>query len=133
CPFRSLLHLEDDHERQTALAAVHELLVPGGRLVFDVFAPGQDDIEQTHGRWLEREPGIEERALWDEERRRLVLSVRGAEAETTMSLAWLAPEEWRALLLEAGFEIEAHYGWFDRSRWRGGGGRGRGPRGAGLG
>jgi SAM-dependent methyltransferase len=120
CPFRSLLHLEDDHERQTALAAVHELLVPGGRLVFDVFAPGRDDIEQTHGRWLEREPGIEERALWDEERRRLVLSVRGVGAETTMSLAWLAPEEWRALLLGAGYEIEAHYGWFDRRRWRGG-------------
>ena len=120
CPFRSFLHLEDDHERQTALAAVHQLLAPGGRLVFDVFAPGQDDIEQTHGRWLEREPGIEERALWDEERRRLVLSVRGVDAETTMSLAWLAPDEWRALLLGAGYEIEAHYGWFDRRRWCGG-------------
>jgi hypothetical protein len=49
-----------------------------------------------------------------------VLSVRGPDAEATMSLAWLAPEEWRALLLAAGFAIEAHYGWFDRSRWRGG-------------
>jgi SAM-dependent methyltransferase len=120
CPFRSFLHLEDDDERQAALAAVNRLLAPGGRLAFDVFAPGKDDIEQTHGRWLEREPGIHERALWDEERRRLVLSVRGADSETTMSLAWLGPEEWQALLLGAGFEIEAHYGWFDRSRWRGG-------------
>jgi SAM-dependent methyltransferase len=120
CPFRSFLHLEDDAERRAALAAVRRLLAPGGRLAFDVFAPGKDDIEQTHGRWLEREPGIHERALWDEERRRLVLSVRGADVETTMSLAWLAPDEWRALLLGAGFEIEAHYGWFDRSRWRGG-------------
>jgi SAM-dependent methyltransferase len=120
CPFRSFLHLEDDAERRSALAAVFRLLAPGGRLAFDVFAPGKDDIEQTHGRWLEREPGIHERALWDEERRRLVLSVRGPDAEATMSLAWLAPEEWRALLLAAGFAIEAHYGWFDRSRWRGG-------------
>jgi SAM-dependent methyltransferase len=120
CPFRSFLHLEDDDERRAALAAVYQLLAPGGRLAFDVFAPGKDDIQQTHGRWLEREPGIHERALWDEERRRLVLSVRGPDAETTMSLAWLAPEEWRALLLDAGFAIEAHYGWFDRSRWRGG-------------
>jgi SAM-dependent methyltransferase len=120
CPFRSFLHLEDDDERRAALAAVNRLLAPGGRLAFDVFAPGKDDIEQTHGRWLEREPGIHERALWDEERRRLVLSVRGADTETTMSLAWLRPEEWQALLLGAGFEIEAHYGWFDRSRWRGG-------------
>ena len=120
CPFRSYLHLEDEAERRTALAAVYRLLAPGGRLAFDVFAPAPDDIEQTHGRWLEREPGIYERALWDEERRRLVLSVRSGEAESTMSLAWLSPGEWRALLLAAGFEVEAHYGWFDRSRFRGG-------------
>jgi SAM-dependent methyltransferase len=120
CPFRSFLHLEDDADRRTALAAVRELLEPGGRLAFDVFAPGADDIEQTHGRWLEREPGIYERAVWDAERRRLVLSVRGGDAETTMSLTWMSPGEWRTLLLESGFEIEAHYGWFDRSRFRGG-------------
>jgi SAM-dependent methyltransferase len=120
CPFRSFLHLESEQERRTALGAARGLLVPGGRLAFDVFAPGADDIEQTHGRWLEREPGIYERALWDREQRRLVLSVRGAEAEATMSLAWVSPDEWRALLLETGFEVEAHYGWFDRSRYRGG-------------
>lgn len=120
CPFRSFLHLEDEGDRRAALAAVLRLLVPGGRLAFDVFTPAADDIEQTHGRWLEREPGIYERALWDREQRRLVLSVRGAEAETTMSLAWVSPEEWRALLLETGFEIEAHYGWFDRTPFRSG-------------
>ena len=120
CPFRSFLHLESELERRIALGAAREVLVPGGRLAFDVFAPGADDIEQTHGRWLEREPGIYERALWDREQRRLVLSVRGAEAEATMSLAWVSPDEWHALLLETGFEVEAHYGWFDRSRYRGG-------------
>jgi SAM-dependent methyltransferase len=120
CPFRSFLHLETEDDRRAALAATLALLVPGGRLVFDVFAPGADDIEQTHDRWVEREPGIHERALWDAQRRRLVLSVRGADAETTMSLAWVSPEEWRTLLVETGFEIEAHYGWFDRSRYRGG-------------
>jgi SAM-dependent methyltransferase len=119
-PFRSFLHLEAEEDRRTALAAAFELLRPGGRLVFDVFAPGADDIEQTHGRWLEREPGIHERALWDAEQRRLVLSVRGRETETTMSLAWVSPDEWRALLVDSGFEVEAHYGWFDRSSHRGG-------------
>ena len=119
CPFRTFLHLGTEDERKAALAAAFALLQPGGRLVFDVFAPGRDDIEQTHGRWLEREPGIHEQALWDAERRRLVLSVRGEGSETTMSLAWVSPEEWRALLLETGFEVEAHYGWFDRSRYRG--------------
>ncbi len=40
------------------------------RFIFDVFCPGRDDIAETHGRWLEREPGIFERADWDERRRR---------------------------------------------------------------
>jgi SAM-dependent methyltransferase len=119
-PFRSMLHLETEPERREALSAVFGLLVPGGRFVFDVFAPGEDDMDQTHGRWLEREPGIFERALWDREARRLTLSVRGEHAESTMSLAWVSPDEWRALLGSTGFEVEAHYGWFDRSRYRGG-------------
>jgi hypothetical protein len=120
CPFRSFLHLEAEDDRRAALAAAFALLEPRGRLVFDVFAPGADDIEQTHDRWLEREPGIHERAVWDAEQRRLVLSVRGDDAETTMSLAWLSPDEWRTLLLDTGFEIDAHYGWFDRTPYRGG-------------
>jgi SAM-dependent methyltransferase len=120
CPFRSYLHLPDDAARRDALAAAHALLVPEGRLVFDVFAPKPDDIAETHGRWLEREPGIHERADWDEEARTLALSVRGPEGETTMSLAWISNEEWRALLTESGFEIEASYGWFDRSPYSGG-------------
>src|SRR6266542_3783086 len=62
CPFRSFLHLLDDDARLRALRAARQLLVPGGRLVFDVFAPAADDIANTHGRWLERESGIFERA-----------------------------------------------------------------------
>jgi SAM-dependent methyltransferase len=119
-PFRSLLHMETDGDRRVALRAARALLAPGGRLVFDVFAPGPDDIAETHARWLEREPGIWERADWDERTRTLVLRVRSPEGETEMSLAWLSVGEWRALLLEERFEIEALYGWFDRSPWRGG-------------
>ena len=37
-PFRALLHAETDEDRRAALAAAFGLLVPGGRLVFDVFA-----------------------------------------------------------------------------------------------
>ena len=48
-----------------ALAAARRLLAPEGRLVFDVFTPSAEDIDDTHGRWLEREPGIWERADWD--------------------------------------------------------------------
>jgi SAM-dependent methyltransferase len=120
CPFRSFLHLREDADRLRGLAAVRGLLVPGGRFVFDVFAPGADDVEETQGRWLEREPGIYERADWDLETRTLTLSVRGPAGETTMALAWLDPAEWRALLGRAGFEVDACYGWFDRRPFGGG-------------
>jgi len=120
CPFRSYLHLLDDEERLRALGAARELLVPGGRLVFDVFAPGADDIEETHGRWLEREPGIFERADWDTDARTLTLSVRGDSGATTFTLAWLSPNEWRLLLERAGFQVIGFFGWFDRRPYRGG-------------
>ena len=119
CPFRSLLHMHTDEDRLNVLGAAHELLVPGGRFVFDVFAPDAADIAQTHDRWLEREPGIFEHAVWDESARTLTLSVRDENRETTMALAWLSPGEWRGLLERAGFEIQACYGWFDRSPYAG--------------
>ena len=113
-PFRSLLHMTTEADRERALRAVRDLLLPEGRLIFDVFAPSADDVEATHGRWLEREPEIFERADWDEGERTLTLSVRRGDAASTMLLAWLAPIEWRRLLQRAGFEVEAQYGWFDR-------------------
>ena len=119
-PFRSLLHMTTDAERGRALAAVFSLLEPGGRLVFDVFAPSKEDVEATHGRWLEREPGIFERADWDEGERTLTLSVRRGEEASTMLLAWLSPVEWSRLLERAGYEVEEIFGWFDRRPYAGG-------------
>ncbi len=120
CPFRAYLHLATDDERLEALAAARERLRPDGRLVFDVFAPSQEDIEETDGRWIEREPGIDERADWDLVAKRLTLSVRGESGESTMQLSWLEPERWHSLLAEAGFEVAACYGWFDRRPYAGG-------------
>jgi len=120
CPFRAYLHLADDGERLEALAAARRMLRPGGRLVFDVFAPSAEDIEATDGRWIEREEGIYERADWDEIAQTLTLSVRGTAGASTMTLSWLEPERWHSLLGEAGFAVEACYGWFDRRPFRGG-------------
>ena len=120
CPFRAYLHLRDDAERLEALAAARELLRPGGRLVFDVFMPSREDVEETDGRWIEREPGIDERADWDLEAQTLTLSVRGPDGASTMTLWWLEPTRWQTLLREAGFEVEACYGWFDRRPYSGG-------------
>jgi SAM-dependent methyltransferase len=120
CPFRSYLHLLDDEARLRALRAARGILVPGGRLVFDVFAPSAEDIADTHARWLEREPGIFERADWDSRTRRLTLSVRGDSGSTSFVLAWLSNDEWRSLLERAGFQVLACYGWFDRRPYAGG-------------
>lgn len=113
-PFRSLLHMTDDAEKSRALAAAAALLEPDGRLVFDVFAPSIEDIEETDGIWLEREPGIFERADWDPRARTLVLSVRSADTAASMELHWLSAPEWNALIEDVGLEAEALYGWFDR-------------------
>jgi SAM-dependent methyltransferase len=119
-PFRSLLHMETEIDRRSVLRAVAERLAPGGRFVFDVFAPGAEDIADTHGRWLEREPGIWERADWDEETRTLILRVSGEAGDAEMSLAWLSVPEWKELLRDEGYVVDAVYGWFDRSPWKGG-------------
>jgi SAM-dependent methyltransferase len=119
-PFRSLLHMETEAEKLRALEAAHKLLQPEGRLVFDVFAPNREDIEETHGRWLEREPGIWERADWDEDARALTLSVRSGDVAAAFGLHWRSSPEWHALLGRADFAIEALYGWFDRRPFEGG-------------
>jgi SAM-dependent methyltransferase len=118
-PFRAFLHLLSNDERLRTLERVHALLRPGGRLVFDVFAPSPEDIAETDERWIEREPGILERADWDERTRTLVLRVRGVEGETSMDLAWISVDEWKKLILHADLELDACYGWFDRRPYDG--------------
>jgi SAM-dependent methyltransferase len=113
CPFRSLLHMTDDGEKLRALRAAVGLLEPGGLFVFDVFAPSPEDIAETDGRWLEREPGIFERADWDEHARTLRLSVRSGNAAASFTLHWLEEAGWRTLIADAGLEVEELYGWFD--------------------
>ena len=113
CPFRSLLHMEDEDAKLSALRAARGLLAPDGHFVFDVFAPSPEDIEETHDRWWEREPGIFERAVWDENTRTLSLSVRSGDVSATFALHWLSLPEWLRLLELAGFRVEATYGWFD--------------------
>jgi SAM-dependent methyltransferase len=120
-PFRALLHLSSDAERRAVLSAARARLLPEGVLAFDVFHPDAEDIAETHDRWLEREPGIWERATWDASTRRLELAVRTDDSEAAMDLWWLDPPDWRRLLERAGFEEIHAYGWFDRSPLQPGG------------
>ena len=62
--------------------------------------------------------GLFERADWNEQERTLTLSVRGESGESTMRLAWISVEEWRATLAKAGFDVEHVYGWFDYRPYR---------------
>ena len=120
-PFRSLLHMPSDAEKVRALSAARALLEPDGLLVFDVFAPSREDIEETDGLWIEREPGIFERADWDQRRRSLVLTVRSDDrTAATMELHWPSAAEWNAVIEDAGLEVEALYGWFDGRAFEGG-------------
>ena len=120
CPFRSLLHMPSEAEKLRALRAARRLLDPGGSFVFDVFCPSAEDIEETNGIWLEREPGIEELAVWDLAGRTLSLTVRARDAQATFHLHWLSAPEWLRLLDEAAFDVEALYGWFDERPYEGG-------------
>jgi SAM-dependent methyltransferase len=116
CPFRAYLHLLTSAERLRALRAAHQLLVPGGRLVFDVFAPSPEDIEETHDRWIEREPGIWERARWNAADRTIELAVRVRGRIVTMWLEWLDADEWRDVIGRAGLRVVAAYSGFDGDR-----------------
>lgn len=118
-PFRSLLHMPSDDDRLQVLRSARGLLGDRGRLIFDVFAPSAEDITETHGRWLEREPGIFERADWDAASRTLRLSVRSGDAAVSFDLHWLAAPQWDALIVEAGLELDVVYGWFDRRPYAG--------------
>ena len=111
-PFRALLHLRDNAERLGVLRSLRARLERGGLLAFDVFHPDRRDIEDTDGRWLEREPGIMERADWHPADHSLTLRVRAGGREAGMRLWWLEPDGWGRLLSEAGFDQVQRYGGF---------------------
>jgi SAM-dependent methyltransferase len=115
CPYRALSHLHSDSSRRQTLAAVHDLLIPGGRFVFDVFTASAAGVEFGHRDWTERAPEVWERDRWDPESHALNVSVRSPTGEAELSFVCLPRQEWRALLEDAGLEVFACYGWFDHS------------------
>ena len=119
CPFRSLLHMETDSDRRAALRAIRGLLGPESRFVFDVFAPATTTSKRRTAAGSSASPGSGS-APTGTGLRTLVLRVRGEGHESEMSLSWLSVGEWRALLSDEGFVVEALYGWFDRRPWQGG-------------
>ena len=120
CPFRAYSTCATTRSGSARSAPPASCSCPGGRLVFDVFTPGREDIEETHGRWIEREPGIFERADWDRRADADALRARAERGDRRWRCGGSSRARWHALLAEAGFEVHACYGWFDRRPFAGG-------------
>lgn len=117
CPYRALLHLPTWRDRRRVFERVAASLVPGGRFAWNAFvfdphvAAGNDGFAARHGRlWEYVEHGhgdnrIDVTAFAGEP---------GAEPRS-LSLWWVTKSEWEGLIDVAGLEVEALYGWFDRT------------------
>jgi SAM-dependent methyltransferase len=129
-PFRVLSHVEAVDDQRRLLDAVHGVLRPGGRLIFDVYVPNLklllEGLPETRDFEGEHAPGLK--------LRRFVASSRADLSEQTnhvrMSFAWDEPDgehrgdwefdmrfffrfELEHLVARSKLELEAIYGDFD--------------------
>jgi SAM-dependent methyltransferase len=131
-PFRSFLHLRTVADQLAALGAVNRSLMPGGRLILNVFVPDPSVMVALDGQRKLQADFVDERGrrceIWAISSYRLadqglklrvILEVYDAgrladTVEAEMELHLVYPFEMRHLLERAGFEVESVYGWFDR-------------------
>ena len=110
CPFRAMLHLPTHEARVEVMGRVAAALVPGGRFSWNAFVFDPAIAAEIGGVWRD-ENGIRNRSTYDEAERRIDLELEGG---ATVHLWWVDRAEWEAAIAEAGLEVEALYGWFDR-------------------
>jgi hypothetical protein len=111
CPFRAMLHLAGHGERVLVMRRVHDALVPGGRFAWNAFVFDPAVADELDGVWRE-EHGVRHRSTYDHDVRRLDLELENG---ASVPLWWVDRDEWEAAIAESGLEVEALYGWFDRS------------------
>jgi SAM-dependent methyltransferase len=111
CPFRAMLHLHGHDERVRVMRRVHAALTPAGRFAWNAFVFDPAVAAEIGGVWRE-EGGVRHRSSYDYDERRVDLTLEGG---ATVPLWWVDRDEWEAAVAEAGLEVEALYGWFDRS------------------
>jgi ubiquinone/menaquinone biosynthesis C-methylase UbiE len=133
-PFHTIGHLVTMQDKRAGLRHIYRQLAPGGRLIFDHFVFDPEAASHHSGVTLRAEytnsdtghdallwattrydPVAQTMRIiaWTDEIDGVGVVVRRQYRRLTFS--WLQPEQTRALLEEAGFEIEALYGDFDRS------------------
>ncbi len=111
CPFRSLLHLPTWADRRRVFERVLASLRPGGRFAWNAFVFDPHVAAKNDGVHAVQN-GIGHVVRHHPHDNRLDIEVDdGASA----SLWWVTRSEWQGLLEVSGFEVEALYGWFDRT------------------
>jgi SAM-dependent methyltransferase len=120
CPYRSLLHLPTWADRRRVFERVSAALSPGGRFAWNAFvfdphiAVRMDGVARPH---------LDSETLWEyvahrpSDNRIDVTAYRGQPGLEPLDLQlwWLTRSEWEGLIDVAGLEVEALYGWFDKS------------------
>jgi SAM-dependent methyltransferase len=110
CPFRAMLHLPGHDARVRVMQRVRSALVPGGRFAWNAFVFDRAVADEIGGAWRD-EGGVRNRSTYDFDTRRIDLEL---ESGASVPLWWVDRDEWEAAIAEAGLEVEALYGWFDR-------------------
>ena len=120
CPFRSLLHMETE-AREAARAPRGASAARAGR------AASSSTSSRRAVRTSRRRTAAGSSASRASSSAPTGTRARGrsrspcasGDAATSFGLHWLSAAEWRRLLDEAGFDVEALYGWFDRRPYDG--------------
>ena len=111
CPFRSLLHVHGHDDRLRVFGGVAAALRPGGHFAWNAFVFDPAVAAELDGQWRDQ-AGVRHRVDYDIDERRIDLTLEGG---ATVPLWWVDREEWERAIADAGLELEALYGWFDRS------------------
>lgn len=136
-PFRTMQHLLTASDQLRCLASIRLHLVPGGKLVFDVFNPSfaslvcdrtaeaedTPELELSDGRLLRRTFRVRHVRFLDQIIEvELIYYVRhGQSVERIVQafdMRWYTMPELEHLLARAGFKVDETFGDFDRSKLR---------------
>ena len=110
CPARAMLHLRDHAERVEVMRRVAAVLEPAGRFAWNAFVMDPAVAAEIGGVWREQ-GGVRHRSTYDFAERRVDLEL---ESGGSVPLWWVEREEWEDAISDAGLEVEALYGSFDR-------------------
>jgi SAM-dependent methyltransferase len=133
-PFHSIGHLVSLEDKRAALRRIYDQLAQGGRFIFDFFVFNPEYVRYRSGLASLRAEYTDAASghdvlLWvavrhdlEQQRMRIItwadeLDDEGVVLERRyrpLSFSWIDPEQARELLEQAGFEVEAVYGDFQR-------------------